>query len=124
MTLMGDHIHSNKALDKLDDYIKTNHLTKDTDFSHVEVFNIGKNDVKSPSKWITEFYYPIASKVTSKPAIATARDSITIKEQPILKTVPSLNTVTPVKILPSIKTVSPLKTVSPVKNKNEIPSEF
>lgn len=106
MTLMGDHIHSNKALDKLDDYIKTNHLTKDTDFSHVEVFNIGKNVVKNPSQWITEFYYPIASKVTSKPAIASARDSITIKEQPILKTVPSI------------------KTVTPVKNKNEIPSEF
>jgi effector-binding domain-containing protein len=67
-TLIGDYSHRSKALDKTLEYIRVNHLRADTVFSHIEIYSISKNDIKNPSKWITEIYYPTSQKFVYKPA--------------------------------------------------------
>jgi effector-binding domain-containing protein len=70
-TLIGDYSHTKKALDKAMQYLRENHLRPDTTFSHLEIYTIGKNDIKNPSKWITEIYYPTSQKFVYKPAVAS-----------------------------------------------------
>jgi hypothetical protein len=64
-TLTGDYSHTNKALEKAAQYSTTNRLILDAKFSHVEIYSIGKAEIKNPSKWITEIYYPIKHKVVA-----------------------------------------------------------
>lgn len=66
--LTGDYSHNKKALDKTEEYIRSKYLTADTAFSHLEIYTIGKNEINNPSKWTTEFYYPIKQKAVAKPA--------------------------------------------------------
>jgi hypothetical protein len=61
-TLYGDYSHTKEALKKSNAYINQKVITKDSDFSHLEVFSIGKSESKYPSKWKTEIYFPIRSK--------------------------------------------------------------
>jgi len=67
-TLTGDYSHTQKALDKTTDYLRSKYLTVDPAFSHLEIYTIGKNEINNPSKWITEIYYPIKQKTVDKPA--------------------------------------------------------
>ncbi|MBP6758342.1 MAG: transcriptional regulator [Flavobacterium sp.] len=67
-TLTGDYSHTQKALDKTVDYLRSKYLTVDPAFSRLEIYTIGKNEINNPSKWITEIYYPIKQKATAKPA--------------------------------------------------------
>ena len=67
-TLTGDYSHTKKALKKGAEYFKTKNLLPDTSFSHLEIFTIGRNEIKNPSKWTTEIYYPIKQKEVPKPA--------------------------------------------------------
>lgn len=62
-TLTGDYSHNKKALEKTLDYISVNNLRPDITFSHLEIYSIGKNEIKNPSKWITEIYIPVKAKV-------------------------------------------------------------
>ena len=68
-TLTGDYSHNHKALDKTLEYFKANHLSPDSAFSHLEIYTIGKNEIKSPSKWVTEIYYPIKPKIVITPTV-------------------------------------------------------
>lgn len=116
ITLTGDYLHTNKALNKAKEYSITNHLKADPEFSHIEVLSIGKNEMKNPSKWITEIYYPIAATIVVNPTTTMPLDSVI--KSPTLKTIP------PVKIAPSVKIRPSMKTEPAVKNKKETPSEF
>jgi hypothetical protein len=76
-TLTGNYIYNKKALDKYLKYFATNKIIADSTFSHMEIFTIGKNETKSPSKWVTEIYYPIKPKVIYKPYKRVIKDSLT-----------------------------------------------
>lgn len=69
-TLTGDYSHTQKALDKTTDYIRSKNLIIDTLFSRLEIFSIGKNEINNPSKWKTEIYYPIKQKAVVIPTTA------------------------------------------------------
>ncbi|MBF2709297.1 SRPBCC family protein [Flavobacterium soyangense] len=89
-TLAGDYSHTKKALDKTQEYLKTNYLNADTVFSHIEIYIIGKNDINNPSKWITEIYYPIRQKVVSKPIVTPTPTNEEITPKPkVEKEIPS-----------------------------------
>ncbi|WP_348810885.1 SRPBCC family protein [Flavobacterium maritimum] len=88
-TLKGDYSHNKKALDKATEYFKTNHLVADPSFSHLEIYTIGKSEVKNPSKWTTEIYFPIKPKViASKPRVITSKTEV-IETPKIEEEVPS-----------------------------------
>jgi hypothetical protein len=70
-TLTGDYSHKHKALDKALEYLRVNHLRPDKAFSHLEIYSIGKNDIKNPSKWITEIYNPTSQNFVYKPAVTS-----------------------------------------------------
>lgn len=94
-TLTGDYSHTKKALDKVTAYINANKIVVDPTFSFLEIFKTSRFEIKSPSKWITEIYYPIKPKVIP------------------------VNTYVPA----AIKKVVPV-TPEPVINKQEEQSEF
>ncbi|MEO8253786.1 MAG: GyrI-like domain-containing protein [Flavobacterium sp.] len=62
-TLTGDYSHLKTAYNKTINYLNQNKLSPNPIFSHLEIYANGKNDVKNPSKWLTEIYVPIISKV-------------------------------------------------------------
>jgi hypothetical protein len=98
-TLTGDYSHTKKALDKAKTYITTNRIALDPTFSHVENFTISKTEIKNPSKWVTEIYYPIKPKAI-----------------PVIPSKAFTPAVT--------KTAEAVKTPAPVINKEEEQSEF
>ncbi|RDI52520.1 SRPBCC family protein [Flavobacterium glaciei] len=98
-TLTGDYSHTKKALDKAKTHINTNRITLDPTFSHVENFTISKTEIKNPSKWVTEIYYPIQPKAIP-----------VIPAKVFTTTVP--------------KTAEAIKTPAPIINKEEEESEF
>lgn len=81
-TLTGDYSHNKEALDKTLEYINANHLIPDPTLSHLEIYSIGENEIKSPSKWVTEIYIPVKLKITPvkiyKPLVIKKEDSIVI----------------------------------------------
>ena len=71
-TLTGDYSHLKAAWDKTFAYIGANNLTE-ADADYLEVYRTGKDDVKGPSKYVTEIYVPIGAApapVAQKPAAA------------------------------------------------------
>lgn len=95
-TLTGDYSHTKKALDKTKEYINANRIVVDPAFSHLEIFIKSRSEIKSPSKWVTEIYYPIKPKV------------IPVKSY----------------VAPVMKKVEAIKTPEPIINKEEEQSEF
>jgi effector-binding domain-containing protein len=79
-TLTGDYSHREKALKRTLKYLKDNHLTADTVISHLEIYSITKNEIKNPSKWVTEIYIPIKPKAapvkTYTPPVITETEPI------------------------------------------------
>jgi len=101
-TLTGDYSHTNKALDKTQEYLRTNRLNIDNVFSHIEIYTIGKNEINNPSKWSTEIYFPILQKAVAK-----------------------TTTVTPTAVTPTVVTPQPNEEITPkVIEEKEIPAEF
>jgi effector-binding domain-containing protein/ribosome-associated toxin RatA of RatAB toxin-antitoxin module len=71
-TLKGDYSHIEEALKRSKAYINQKVITPNSRFSHLEVYTISKSDIKNPSKWKTEIYFPIKpKKVTPKIVHAT-----------------------------------------------------
>jgi hypothetical protein len=62
-TLTGDYSHIVKALDKAKAYRNAKQIVADPSLSHIEVYTIGKTETESPSKWVTEIYYPTKPKI-------------------------------------------------------------
>ena len=96
-TLTGDYSHTKKALDKATAYINANRIVVDPTFSHIAIFKVRKAEIKSPSKWVTEIYYPI------KPAV-----------------IPPVKTY----VAPAVKKVEPTVEPEPTIKKEEEKSEF
>ena len=88
-TLTGDYSHTKKALDKATAYINTNKIIVDPTFSHLAIFKVRKAEIKSPSKWVTEIYYPIKPKVIPPvntyvaPAVRKAEPNVA--PEPVIK---------------------------------------
>jgi hypothetical protein len=95
-TLNGDYSHTQKVLDQTKVYINTNKIVIDPTFSHLEIFTTSRTEIKNPSKWVTEIYYPLQPKII-----------------PVKSYVPA-----------AIKKVEPAITPEPVMNKEEEQSEF
>ncbi|MBS7254627.1 SRPBCC family protein [Flavobacterium branchiicola] len=62
-TLTGDYSHTSEAITKTKAYINNEKIIPDLNWSHLEVLAVSKLDVKSPSKLVTEVYFPIKPKV-------------------------------------------------------------
>jgi effector-binding domain-containing protein len=123
-TLTGDYSHRDKTLNKAKQYLTTNHLAPNPTFSHLEIYLIGKTDIKNPSKWVTEIYYPIQTKAAAvkiyKPAAIKAE---AITTEPVVKTDAAVKTEPVAKPKPVVKTEPVIKkTIAP--KKEEEPSEF
>lgn len=58
-TLTGDYSHLQEAWDKTFGYIGDNHITE-ADADYMELYRVGKEDGKGPSKWVTEIYIPVS----------------------------------------------------------------
>ena len=58
-------ISYSEALKKSKSYINQKVITPDSPFSHLEVFTISKTEIKNPSKWKTELYFPVKPKKTT-----------------------------------------------------------
>lgn len=88
-TLTGNYTNKQNALDKSKEYFISNKIIADSSFSHLEIFTIGKNETKSPSKWVTQIYYPVKPKVAPVKIYKPAATEI-------IETVPAASeTVTP-----------------------------
>lgn len=61
-TLYGDYSHSGEVIKKSKAYINQKVITPSSKFSHIEVYTISKKDIKYPSKWRTDNYFPIQTK--------------------------------------------------------------
>ena len=62
-TLKGDYTHTNEAIAKTTAFINKEKITPDLSWSHLEIWTISKLDTKSPSKLMTEIYFPTKPKV-------------------------------------------------------------
>jgi hypothetical protein len=138
-TLTGDYSHIIKALDKAKAYRNAKQIVADPSLSHIEVFTTGKSEIKSPSKWVTEIYYPTKPKVVptkvfvapkkvqvmpNSTEVVTPNTEVSTPTAKTDVTVPKAKSDVTVPKAPQ-KTVVPKtkKTVPPVKEV-EIPSEF
>lgn len=91
-TLRGDYSHSNEAISKTTAFINKEKLVQDVTWSHLEILTAGKLDVKSSSKLITEFYYPLVPKakpVIEKPVYKPASASAPVVKKPAETTAPT-----------------------------------
>jgi hypothetical protein len=85
-TLKGDYSHTKEAIAKTTAFINNEKIVPDLSWSHLEILTLSKFDVKSPSKLITEIYFPTKPKVvpvvktpvyvpTAEPKVRRAVDS-------------------------------------------------
>jgi hypothetical protein len=81
-SLSGNYTFKNKALAKTTEYTTNKHILTGTTFSHLEIFTIGKNETLSPSKWQTDIYFPIQSKVAPAAYKKIVIDSTASKPSP------------------------------------------
>ena len=66
-TLTGDYSHSKEAWIKAKKHIADNGLKENFAGSYTEVYVKTIDDIKQPSKWITEIYIPVFPKAISLP---------------------------------------------------------
>jgi len=88
-TLTGDYSHTQKALDKTLEYLKTNNIKTDPSFSRLELYSIGKNEINSPSKWKTEIYFPTKPKPVYRPAAVSSIPTEEVVPADVEKEIPS-----------------------------------
>lgn len=67
-TLTGDYSHSREAWAKAQKYIADNGYKQNFAGSYTEVYVKTIDDVKQPSKWITEIYIPVFPKAIELPS--------------------------------------------------------
>jgi predicted transcriptional regulator YdeE len=70
-TLTGDYSHGKEAWDKAFKYIKDKDLKENTAGHYVEVYTKTIENIKNPSKWITEIYIPVFPKAIVPKVTAT-----------------------------------------------------
>lgn len=139
-TLTGDYSHIMQALDNAKAYRNAKQIVADPSLSHIEVYTIGKTETKSPSKWVTEIYYPTkptllpnprnavpikTQLIPNKTAVLAPKTDVGVPKSQTGVIVPKTKTTV---VTPKAKTevVAPktTKTVPPPVKEVEIPSEF
>jgi len=68
-SLKGNYTYKNEALAETKAYTTAKNIQTGSTFSHLEIFTKSKNENLSPSKWLTEMYFPIAPKVVIIPKV-------------------------------------------------------
>ena len=88
-TLTGDYSHNIEAWAKAKQYINDNGLKENLSGKYTEVYVKTIDDIKQPSKWITEIYIPIFPKVeipkhivAPNPTVPTQQTTTTPTETP------------------------------------------
>lgn len=81
-TLTGDYSHSREAWEKAQKYITDNGLKQNFAGSYTEVYVKTIDDVKQPSKWVTEIYIPVFPKAVELPSTAVMPQSTAPKTEP------------------------------------------
>jgi effector-binding domain-containing protein len=76
-TLTGDYSHRKEAWAKAQKYIIDNGFKQNFAGSYSEVYVKTIDDVKQPSKWITEIYIPVFPKVIELPKLTTVQPTST-----------------------------------------------
>lgn len=84
-SLTGNYTYKNKALEKTIEYTTNKHILIGSTFSHLEIYTIGKNESLSPSKWLTDIYFPIKPKVIPTPYRKVVKDSTVTAPAPATK---------------------------------------
>ena len=79
-TLYGDYSHTKEALKKSKSYINQKVITPGSSFSHIEVFTLSKKEINHPSKWKTDFYFPVKSKNIEVPKQEPETEELPINE--------------------------------------------
>jgi len=132
-TLTGDYSHVKKAMDKTIGYINANRIVTDPSLSHIEVYTISKTDTKSPSKWVTEIYYPTKPTLVANPinvipnkadVLAPKTNVVVPKVQPEVVVPKTKTTVATPKAKTEVVVPKTKKTVPTPAKEVEIPSEF
>lgn len=86
-TLTGDYSHLKEAKKKAIEYIQKNNLNQNSYLPTVEVYSKTIQDVKFPSKWITELYIPVYPKAAvNRPVNSRPKDSTAAVQTPINNT--------------------------------------
>jgi len=117
-TLTGDYSHVKKAMDKTIGYINANRIVTDPSLSHIEVYTISKTDTKSPSKWVTEIYYPTKPTLVANPInVIPNKAQIIPNKADVLA--PKTNVVVP-KVQPEVVVPKTKTTVATPKAKTEV----
>lgn len=60
-TLKGDYSHTKEAWAEARTYSRKNNLAENISGKRMEVYSVSANQVKNPSKWITEIYLPVGN---------------------------------------------------------------
>lgn len=60
-TLKGDYSHIKEAWEKARAHARTNNLSENSSGKRMEVYTISANQIKNPSKWVTEIYLPVGN---------------------------------------------------------------
>ncbi|MBK0368944.1 SRPBCC family protein [Flavobacterium agrisoli] len=77
-TLTGDYSHREEAIAKTIQFVNNEKLILNPSWSHLEILTSSKQDIKSPSKWVTELYYPLKPK-----PVAVARPVYQPRAEPV-----------------------------------------
>ncbi len=75
-TLIGDYSHTQEAWIQARKYISDNGYSENTAGKYAEVYVKTIEDIKQPSKWITEIYIPVFPKVVENTNIVTASEPV------------------------------------------------
>jgi hypothetical protein len=90
-TLTGDYKNYDKVVEKTQKYFKTNDLTHDLKFSHLEIYTISKTEEKNASKWVTTFYYPTMPKAIAPPKVYKPKVKKEITTDSVAKPIEKIN---------------------------------
>jgi hypothetical protein len=139
-TLTGDYSHITQALDKAKAYRNAKQIVADPSLSHIEVYTTGKTETKSPSKWVTEIYYPtkptlVANPINAVPTqtqvipnktavLAPKTDVVVPKAQPGVPVPKAKTEIVVPKAKKEVIVPKTKKTVPTPAKEVEIPSEF
>jgi effector-binding domain-containing protein len=119
-TVTGDYSHLKKGYDKTLEFLTKNQLTPDPLISHIEIYSTDKTEVKNSSKWITEIYIPLLSKIIPVKADIPAAAKI-----PAITTdATTTNAIEPAKIKKPVVKAIETKKIPTNKTAEEEPSEF
>lgn len=90
-TLTGDYSHSKEAWTKAQKYIADNGFKQNFAGSYSEVYIKTIDDIKQPSKWVTEIYIPVFPKAVELPknVVLPENNAVPAAEPPTQTTTPT-----------------------------------